>query len=516
MVRLAMCPNWPLIAQYRAEVDKNMKRKMTALVIGNADYTHGAKLKNAVNDADDMAAKLRGYGFVTILARDASHREMDKALARFRTLLSTNDIGLFFFAGHGVQVEGSNYLMAVDSQTGDETDAKHSSLALDKVIDVMAKSAAATRIIILDACRNNPWERTWSRAAATRGLASVYAPKGTIIGFATSPGEFASDGAGRNGAYTSALLQHIDEPDCTIETMFKQVRNTVAAETGGKQTSWEHTSLSGNFYFNLSLGRLVDCYRDTALADAGFLLDTAKTSHRIIKGLKSYNWYRQNDALSELTAKAAAKMGINNLFVLGRNIYQAACGGAHIASHFIDNFVEKTNGFSAAKRKSLLDGMLFEVFFDSKAQPRNKIKGGAFNELFALERVKTLRDSFDFISETLLASRSEFYVLPGRGHELAVTVATRKVKDVYRVKAVYIDGVDILRPEDDISDPGDEGPLFFIRRSADELREYLSAELVVPTRLLKLVFTPVKAATGDFSIAEGYTVRKAGTAPNMP
>src|SRR6185312_17292577 len=188
----------------------------------------------------------------------------------------------------------------------------------------------------------NPWERRWHRNAATRGLASVYAPKGTIIGFATSPGEVAYDGIGRNGTYTAALLQHIDAPDCSIETMFKRVRNTVAAASGGKQTSWEHTSLSGEFFFNLSLGNLIEEYDGTALADALFTLDDAKVSHKIIAGLKTYNWYRQNPALELLDAKSANRMAKNSLFVIGRNIYQAACGGANSAVEFIRGFMRVT------------------------------------------------------------------------------------------------------------------------------------------------------------------------------
>ena len=204
---------------------KFLKRSMTALVIGNADYPDGHDLMNPVHDADDFGAKLKGYGFEAIVVTDCTAKEMEKSLKLFRASLDKHDVGLFFFAGHGMQIEGSNYLLALDTDMDSETDAKHSSLSLDKVVDVMSKSTAATKIIILDACRNNPWERKWQRSAATRGLASVYAPKGTIIGFATSPGETAGDGDGRNGTYTAALLDHIDAPDCSIETMFKRVRN---------------------------------------------------------------------------------------------------------------------------------------------------------------------------------------------------------------------------------------------------------------------------------------------------
>jgi hypothetical protein len=485
-----------------------VKRNMAALVFGNAKYENGGVLKNPANDAADVSAKLASYGFHVIVATDANNKEMDKKLKEFKKILDSNDVGLFFFAGHGMQIDGRNYLLAVDTDISDETDAKHSSLSLDKVIDVMEKSKASTKIIILDACRDNPWERAWSRSAATRGLASVYAPKGTIIGFATSPGEVALDGRGRNGTYTEALLQHIDEPDLTIETMFKRVRNTVAAETRGKQTSWEHTSLSGNFFFNISLGKIINTYPETAISDELFVIDETKPSHKIIKGLKSHNWYTQNAVLGELTASSVKKMADNNLFVLGRNIYQAACGGSNAARAFVLSFMDETSGYLKEKRKAILDGMLFEVFFDPKAKLRSKIKANFFNELFDLQKHAALGDSFEFIAEALIASRGEFYALPGRDHELAVTVGTTKVKDAYRVDAIYVDGINVLRPEDEEWTLGDDEQKIYGRKDATDLKEKLSQELIVPTRLLKVTYAPSSASKGELQFPLGYTVRK--------
>jgi hypothetical protein len=482
---------------------------MAALVIGNAAYPDGDNLGNPVNDAKDLGAKLKAYGFNVIIATDCTASEMEKQLKAYRELLDTHEVGLFFFAGHGMQIEGSNYLLALDTDMDSEIDAKHSSLSLDKVVDVMAKSQASTKIIILDACRNNPWERKWHRGAATRGLASVYAPKGTIIGFATSPGEVAFDGTGRNGTYTAALLQHIDTPDCAIETMFKRVRNTVAAASGGKQTSWEHTSLSGEYYFNLSLGNLITEYADIALADSLFTLDTAKKSHEIITGLKTLNYYKQNPALEKLDAASASRMAKDSLFVIGRNIYQAACGGANTARSFIDDFGNVTRDYDTAKRKAILDGMLFEVFFNSQGELRDKIKTGYFNELFWLQRHARLKDSFEFIAEALTAARADFYALPGKGHEVAVTVSAAKRADGYAVNAIYFGGVNVLRPEEGAWD-SDDGEKSYSPLGPDLLNERLTEELVVPTHLLKVSYTPAEA--GDdrmLRVPVGWTVRKA-------
>ncbi|MCY0150218.1 caspase family protein [Hoeflea sp. G2-23] len=482
---------------------------MAALVLGNADYPGNDKLNNPVNDALDVSAKLKSYDFEVILGTDCSNSNMEKKLKEFATLLKTHEVGLFFFAGHGMQIDGSNYLLAIDTDCSSEIDAKHSSLSLDKVVEVMAKSKASTKIIVLDACRNNPWERAWHRDISMRGLASVYAPKGTIIGFATSPGELAADGSGRNGTYTEALLQHIDTKDCPVEKMFKRVRNTVAGATKGKQTTWEHTSLAGEFYFNLGIDKIISEYDETALADGLFGLDTSKPSHKIIEGLKSYNWYVQNPALLKLNADSVKRMGVNNLFVLGRNIYQAACGSSGAAEVFIGDFVSRTAQFEISKRKALLDGMLFEVFFDSTGNLRSKIKGEYFDEVFDLQKIPALKASFDFIADALDAAGADFIELPGRGHELDVTVSTKKIKAGYLVEAIFIGGKDLLQASESEWDDLDGIPSHS-KTVIEQLNGTLSRELVVPQRLLKVTYAPAAVGENDvLIIPRGWSIRRA-------
>lgn len=474
---------------------------MAALVIGNAAYPGKNVLANPVHDAEDFGAKLKRYGFDVIVASDCSAKEMDKRLKEFRKLLDTNEVGLFFFAGHGMQIEGKNYLISIDTDTSTEVDAKHSSLSLDKVVDAMANSKATTKIIVLDACRDNPWERAWHRSAAMRGLASVYAPKGTIIGFATSPGEVAYDGVGRNGTYTAALLQHIDAEDCSIEMMFKRVRNTVAAASTGKQTTWEHTSLSGEFYFNLSLGQLIDEYDGTALADKLFVLDEAKKSHRIIAGLKTASWYSQNPALEKLDAVSAGKMSKDSLFVIGRNIYQAACGSSTSATQFLTDFMSMTGSYTNESRKALLDGILFEIFIDPNGKLRDRIKGRYFQEAFELQRHAGLKASFEFIAKVVTAAGGNFFSVPGKGHNLAVTVATKKKTGGVFVEAIYIGGVNVLKKSDDRDG--------FFSLGADDLSEKLSEHLVIPSRLLKITYTPDSSSKADdLKMPRGWSVRK--------
>lgn len=488
-----------------------MSRRLNALVIGNAAYEAVDELKNPVNDAEDVAGKLEVCGFTVIEETDSRFADMDRALKRFQKVLKESDVGLFFFAGHGMQIDGENYLAAVDTDGTDEIAAKHSSLALNRVIEAMEKSGCSTSIIILDACRNNPFERAWTRSMESRGLAPVYAPRGTLIAFATSPGQTASDGRGRNGAYTAALLQHLATPDCSIESMFKRVRNSLSAATKGRQISWEHTSLAGEFFFNLSLGVRIDLYAETALSDSLYVLDDAKASHRVIRELKSSNWHRQNPAVVGFTPEVANKASPDSLFVVGRNLYQAACGGSHSAVAYLRDFPSRTSGVKEIKRKSLLDGMLFEAFFDPNAQLRKKFKLHQFGVLFALQRHKELLPSFDFIAECLLPEAAGFYVIPGKRHEVVVDVATRLAAkaDHYILESVHCEGASILWLEDEDYEPDPGGQVMMERLSVEDFKERLCEQMVVAPHLLKVNYISFEShgkETLHFPL--GWTTRK--------
>jgi len=217
----------------------------TALVIGNSAYSAGP-LKNPVNDAADMAAILEKLGFSVTLKKNARLQEMDEAIEAFGNLLKRGGVGLFYYAGHGVQVNGANYLLPIDAKINKETDVKYQAVDANKILDEMATANNGLNIVMLDACRDNPFTRSFRNAA--RGLAIVSsAPSGTFISYSTSPGNLARDGDGRNSPYTAALLKYIQAPGLTISDVFIRVRTKVKKETG--QVPWELSSLEGQFYF---------------------------------------------------------------------------------------------------------------------------------------------------------------------------------------------------------------------------------------------------------------------------
>ena len=224
-----------------AEVEKRV-----ALVIGNASYKD-SPLKNPVNDVRGMAEALRGMGFKVIARENATKQQMERAVAEFGEALPRGAVALFYYAGHALQVGGHNYLVPVDAQITAERTVRLETLDLDLVLDQVMGTGSDVNIVILDACRNNPFERRFRGQEG--GLAQINAPKGTMIAYATAPGRVASDGGGDNGLYTSKLVDAIKTPGLPIEEVFKKVRIEVARETNDEQTPWEASSLIGTFYF---------------------------------------------------------------------------------------------------------------------------------------------------------------------------------------------------------------------------------------------------------------------------
>jgi hypothetical protein len=220
-----------------------------ALLIGNSDYGDGSSLPNPVNDVRAMKRALERLGFRVLKHENCTQREMKMAMDDFGSRLKGQDVGLFFYAGHGVQVSRYNYLVPVDAKLTSEKKVEYNCVRADRVLAEMEGAGSRTNIIILDACRDNPFTRSWRRGTQGAGLAFMNAPSGSLIAYSTAPGKTALDGGGKNSPYTSALLQHIDIPNTTIIEMFQGVRSTVIAQSEGKQIPWESTSLRGNFYF---------------------------------------------------------------------------------------------------------------------------------------------------------------------------------------------------------------------------------------------------------------------------
>jgi len=224
-----------------------------ALVIGNSDYKVSG-LPNPVNDARLMTHTLRNLGFSVLHEENASQRKMKFAINRFGDHLERagkNAVGLFYYAGHGIQVDGRNYLIPIDANIQNEKDVDVEAVTADAALAQMNYAGNNLNVMILDACRNNPFKRSFR--SSDRGLALMNAPSGSLIAYATGPGSVAADGVGQNSPYTLAVTQAMLNKNTAIERMFRNVRNQVMVETNDKQVPWEASSLiGGDFFFNPS------------------------------------------------------------------------------------------------------------------------------------------------------------------------------------------------------------------------------------------------------------------------
>lgn len=223
-------------------------QRRIALVVGNGNYRNAPRLGNPVNDARDMASALRSLSFEVLEGEDQTADQMKRLILQFGERLSrAGGVGLFYYAGHGVQVGGRNYMIPVEATSLREETIEYDAVDVGRVLAEMEAANNGFNIVVLDACRSNPFSRGWR--SSENGLAQIIAPEGTLIAYATSPGKVADDGQGRNGVYTAELLKQIKVPGQNVEAMFKAVRAGVKASTKSIQVPWEFSSLVGDFYF---------------------------------------------------------------------------------------------------------------------------------------------------------------------------------------------------------------------------------------------------------------------------
>ncbi len=259
-----------------------------ALVVGNSAYQSTTPLSNPLNDARDMAAALKASGFDVVEALDADKRKLDGALRAFTDKLAKADVALFFYAGHGLQVGLQNYLVPIDAKLDRERDLEFEAVKLDFVLRQMEiDREGKTTIVILDACRDNPLSRNLARTMGTRstaigrGLAAASTGLGTFIAYSTQPGNVALDGDGRNSPFTTALVRHMGVAGRNLPATMIEVRKDVVAATAGKQVPWDHSALTGDFYF--VPGAAAPSPGSIAPAPAGTSIDVAALQERLRK-----------------------------------------------------------------------------------------------------------------------------------------------------------------------------------------------------------------------------------------
>ncbi|MCL2592034.1 MAG: caspase family protein [Defluviitaleaceae bacterium] len=472
--------------------------KKVALLFGVDDYPQN-KLKNAVNDVVGLSEKLIKLGFDVKTCLNPKVETMSRELSSFKLNLDDANVALFFFAGHGVQCKGENFLAAIDTSFVDESSCKYSAISMNMIIEYFEGSKVSTKIIILDACRDNPFVK-W-RTVSNDGLAPMYAPKGTIIAYSTSPGQKASDVSNSNNSvYTNALLMHIGAKKITIEDMFKRVRNTVSSHTNHTQITWEHTSLMGNFYFNSGYDEsdLQTTYSENALADEYFVFESENPLKEIVSQLKTYNWYKQNPAISKLSKVKNLKMQAmprDDLFILGRNIYQAACGNSASAIGWIDNIGSNLDNIRGNAAMHILNGILFEIYFSSKGRLRKRFKIGFFEKPIKLCQLEKYEKCSIFIRSFLEQYPNRIVYLPGTTEVMSVDVILEKYDGClpsnssnakHQIVEIYVDGLASMYDEDGLKFI--TGNQLCVRTRISQFQSDFTDKIVVPTNKIKMTF----------------------------
>lgn len=467
--------------------------KAYALVIGNNNYLFTKrKLDNAINDANAIANKLSLLGFNVKKETDCNTADFAKVLSSFCSEIEKSSVALLFFSGHGLQIDGQNYLCNIDSQFADEGSAKYTSIELEKVLIDIEKVGPKVKIIILDACRDNPFEN-FNRGGHVSGLAPIYAPKGSIIAFSTSPGQTASDSDGLNGKhsyFTKAILDHIDDKHIPIEEFFKRVRTSVYAMSEGKQLSWEHTSLIGDFFFNS--GQLIQSidlpYSKEVIVDSTYTPSTSKVD-KIISNFKYYDWSIQKDAFRDFQKLIPTEVDINLQFLLGRNLLQTAVGGEFDAINFFDYLDDNLLKWSVDGVNHILNGILYEIYFDSEGQLRKGLnfKSTLIDCIFKLEEDKKYVLSIEFIQNQLSPFKEYVLYIPStKPTSVAIDIIFKKElieqirgvkKPIFYLKSLKHKGQELfeIREND------------FSVYSYNEFKDKISTRLCIPKNKLSLI-----------------------------
>lgn len=462
--------------------------KTIALIIGNNDYSGHSKLINAVNDANEIKETFEKLGFDIIHKTDCNTKDCSLLLEELEKQIGDYDSSIFYFAGHGFQFEGENYLTSIDSQI--ETPNKHelerSSIRLTEIFDILKKANTKVNIVIIDACRKS-FER-----GASNSFSNISVPKGTIIAFSTSPNEGSSDmGMDGHSIYTGALLKYLGREQLSVENLFKNVRKTVHNLTNGKQTTWEHTSLIGDFYFNT--GQMVFSttipYEEAVVKDRNYINKGDDVS-KIVFDLKSSNWDLQNPAIDRLLGFPKANLDKNQQFIIGRNILQSSNHAFNVTG-FMENIETNILPYLTPEGENhILNGILFEMYFDSNGDFRQGgFKKYNYEKVFQLRKNKKFKKSFDFIKNVLEPYKHLMFYIPNDENEIIdvdVFAILRKSKNEWTKEEEEYQVIQkIMVSSKDITNKISHYDLF--GGDIENLKTILSNSLFAPKELINIV-----------------------------
>ena len=414
--------------------------KKIALCIGNDAYEILPPLTCCVNDAKSIDVELRELGFDTVLKTNLNRADLNDAIFGFLEQVSKYDVVLIYYAGHGFQVDNDNILAPIDLNTNDRPGSvRLNSFTISELMNQLNDFTEQTKIIILDACRE-----TLGHRGTFQGFAPISAPQGSIIAFSTSPGQSSKENSAiSHGRYTHNLLKYISLPRVPAETVFKKVRENLAAETAGTQISWEHTSLIGEFYFNPNTIYDGVSYSWEAKADCHFHFYVDSEVKGVVEGLKTHSWPYQEDAIKRVGSINFEKASSNELFVLGRNIYQAACGNSFACQRFIDSF-SITNRIPVQAKLHILNGMAYEIYYDSNNNIRENYKLSHSSLIIKYLEQPEFYASREFIASHLCKLEERPIYIPGQNEVMYFIIKIKTEEDKYLIDDIIYQGKSVM------------------------------------------------------------------------
>lgn len=477
--------------------------KTLSVVIGNNNYHENAALSNANNDAIGIQQVFERLGYDIIFKLDCKASDYTDILAEFDERIKDYDASIFYYAGHGFELDGENYLPAIDCQIppANKYEAGRYSIRISELLEIYKKYSNKVNIVIIDACRK-AFDRSGNVA-----LAPMFAPKGTLLAFSTSPNEGASDGGFEgNSIYTGALLKYLGREHLSVEDLFKKVRKTVYALSEGRKTTWEHTSLINDFYFNM--GQLVHSieipYSSEVVKDIDYNENTEFGN--LISEIKTYNWHIQNPAINKILQIPPSELDKNQQFILGRNLLQAS-GAAASACNFMEQIRTNISRYTKDDENHVLNGILFEVYFNPHGEFRQSATKTHFiEEVLALRKDLSLKNSFQFISDLILNTGYNLIYIPKHEDEfidIDVVATEEKGQDflgneiTYQViSSITFNGINITKSMMNYHITGE---------NENSLKQAISSFFTAPINLIqinsqlkldKIAF--IKTTTSDF------------------
>ena len=392
--------------------------KVLSVCIGVNNTVDFSKLDNAINDAISIEGVFKSFEYDTILHTDISLKYWVTLLGTLEDKLNEYDAFIFFYAGHGLEFLGENYLTVADtSQMGDsKAYFDYTSIKLSDILNLHKNNQSLAKIIIIDACRDSP---EGIRGAHTQEFAPIATPKGTLIAFSTTSGQKAADlGYPHNGLYTGTLIHHLkNNSNIQAESLFKKVRQSVYSLSEGKKITWEHTSLINEFFFQKPLSKVIDYgYPSIYINDSTYNYSDTIISE-IILMFQTSDWHKQDKAMNIFLQIPIQQLSKNEKFLIGRWIVRSFSNGTFGVQNlmadnnnriqFLNNYLEPTH------ENHLLNGMLFELYFNNSGQFRfNSEYNHISNILIELRNNDLFRMSFSYLNKILQPHNGSLFYYP--------------------------------------------------------------------------------------------------------